>query len=105
MVRNHCSNLRGEAHVIVIGSHADILTKIKEDPWSREIIFASVIKENFPQFLFTAFIPMDSRYPENDEMKEPKKLIKKSSAILRSPETISLNYCSHLLHLPAGQVQ
>ena len=98
MVQNHCSNLRDKAHVIVIGSHADILTKNKEDPWNRERIFSLVI-EKFPQFVFKAFIPMDCRYPETNEMKEAKKVIQNSSAILRSPETISLNAHTFYIYL------
>ena len=98
LVQNQCSNLRDKAHVIVVGSHADILKAMKEDPWNKEFIFGPVLKK-FPKFEFIAFVPMDCRYPDTDQMKEAKKLIQKSSAILRSPETVSLNAHTFFIYL------
>ena len=98
LVQNQCTKLRDKAHVIVIGSHADILRKKQQDPWSKERMFAPVLSE-FLQFEFKAFIPMDCRYPDTDQMKEAKKLIQKSSAILRSPQTISLNAHTFYIYL------
>ena len=90
LVQNQCTNLRDKAHVIVVGSHADILKKKKKDPWRREGMFALILN-NFTSFEFISFIPMDCRCPNTAQMKEVKKIIQKSSAILRSPETVSLN--------------
>ena len=98
LVHNQCTKLRDKAHVIVVGSHADILREKNQDPWSKERIFAPILKK-FPNFVFIAFIPMDCRYPDTDQMKEAKKLIQKSSAILRSPETISLNAHTFYIYL------
>ena len=90
LVQNQCTIIEGRAHVIVVGSHADILKERKEDPWSKEKMLPPIFKK-FPKLKFIAFIPMDCRYPDTNQMKEAKKLIQKSSAILRSPETVSLN--------------
>ncbi len=90
LVQNQCTNLEDKAHVIVVGSHADQVKKIGEDPRAKEGIFAPIIKQ-FSKFEFTEFIPMDCRFADSDGMKKGRKLIQKSSAILRSPETISLN--------------
>ena len=98
LVQNQCTNLKDKAHVIVIGSHADILKERKEDPWNKEGVFAPILKK-FPKFEFIAFIPMDCRYADSDQMKEAKKLIQKSSAILRSPETVSLNAHTFYIYL------
>ena len=98
LVRNQCTNLRDSAHVIVVGSHADILKERKEDPWNKESMLAPAI-EMFPKLEFISFIPMDCRYADTDEMKEVKKLIQKSSAILRSPETVSLNAHTFYIYL------
>ena len=98
LVQNQCTKLRDKAHVIVVGSHVDILRGKNQDPWSKGRIFAPILKKFF-KFEFIAFIPMDCRYPDTDQMKQAKKLIQKSSAILRSPETISLNAHTFYIYL------
>ena len=98
LVQNQCTVLEGRAHVIVIGSHADILKENKEDPWNKEGMFSPVLKK-FPKLEFKAFVPMDCRYPDTDQMKQAKKLIQQSSAILRSPEIVSLNAHTFYIYL------
>ncbi|XP_064387585.1 uncharacterized protein LOC135335877 isoform X2 [Halichondria panicea] len=98
LVQNQCTNLKGKAHVIVVGSHADQVKEMEEDPRAKEEIFAPIIKQ-FPKFEFTEFIPMDCRFADSDDMKKAKEQIKKSSAILRSPETISLNAHTFYIYL------
>ena len=98
LVQNQCTVIEGRAHVIVVGSHADILKEKKEDLWSKEKILSPIFKK-FPKLEFIAFIPMDCRYPDTEQMKEAKKLIQKSSAILRSPETVSLNAHTFYIYL------
>ena len=44
LVQNQCTNLKSKAHVIVIGSHADQVKKMGEDPQAKEGIFAPIIK-------------------------------------------------------------
>ena len=84
--------------MIVIGSHADILKENKDDPWNKENMFSPIFKK-FPKLELIAFVPMDCRYPDTDQMKLAKKLIQQSSAILRSPETISLNAHTFYIYL------
>ena len=98
LVQNQCTNLRDKAHVIVVGSRADILKKRKEDPWSREGMFAPILR-NFSSLEFISFIPMDCRCPNTAQMREVRKIIQKSSAILRSPETVSLNAHTFYVYL------
>ncbi len=98
LVQNQCTNLKGKAHVIVVGSHADQVKEMGEDPKAKEDIFAPIIKQ-FPKFEFTGFIAMDCRFPDSDDMNIVKKRIQKSSAILRSPETISLNAHTFYIYL------
>ena len=98
LVQNQCTIIESRAHVIVVGSRADVLKEKKEDPWSKEKIFSPIFKK-FPKLEFIAFIPMDCRYPDTQQMKEAKKLIQKSSAILRSPETVSLNAHTFYIYL------
>ena len=90
LVQNQCTNLKDRAHVIVVGSNADILKEYGENAWSREFIFGPAFNQ-FPKVEFVAFIPMDCRYPDTVEMKQVKKLVQRSITILRSPETVSLN--------------
>ncbi len=98
LVQNQCTNLKGKAHVIVVGSHADQVKEMGEDPRAKEGIFAPIIKQ-FLKFEFTEFIPMDCRFADSDDMKKARKQIQKSSAILRSPETISLNAHTFYIYL------
>ncbi|XP_064387761.1 uncharacterized protein LOC135335956 [Halichondria panicea] len=69
-----------------------------EDPRAKESIFAPIIKQ-FSKLEFTGFIPMDCRFADSDDMKKTRKQIQKSSAILRSPETISLNAHTFYIYL------
>ena len=98
LVQNQCTNLKEKAHVIVIGSHADKLTERGENPRDKEPVFAPVIKK-FSKLEFIAFTPMDCRYADSDQMKKVKKQIQKSSALLRSSETIGLNAHTFLIYL------
>ena len=98
LVQNQCTNLSGKAHVIVVGSHADKVKESGENPRDKESIFAPIIKK-FSSLQFIAFTPMDCRYPDSDQMKEVKKQIQKSSAILRSPEMVSLNAHTFYIYL------
>ena len=98
LVQNQCTNLKGKAHVIVVGSHADQVKGLGQDPRAKEEIFAPIIKQ-FSKFEFKEFIPMDCRFVDSDDMKKAKEQIKKSSTILRSPETISLNAHTFYIYL------
>ena len=98
LVQNQCTNLKGKAHVIVVGSHADQVKEIGEYPRAKESIFGPIIKQ-FPKFEFTEFIPMDCRFADSDDMNIVRKQIQKSSAILRSPETITLNAHTFYIYL------
>ena len=98
LVQNQCTNLKGKAHVIVVGSHADQVKEKGEDPQAKESIFAPIIKQ-FPKFEFKEFIPMDCRFADSNDMTKARKQIQKSSAILRSPETISLNAHTFYIYL------
>ncbi|XP_064387597.1 uncharacterized protein LOC135335879 isoform X10 [Halichondria panicea] len=98
LVQNQCANLKGKAHVIVVGSHADQVKEKGEDPQAKESIFAPVIKQ-FQKFEFKEFISMDCRFADSNDMTKTRKQIQKSSAILRSPETISLNAHTFYIYL------
>ena len=98
LVHNQCTNLKDKAHVIVVGSHADTVKEMGEDPQAKESIFAPIIKR-FPKFEFKEFIPMDCRFADSSDMTKARKQIQKSSAILRSPETISLNAHTFYIYL------
>ena len=98
LVQNQCTNLKGKAHVIVVGSHADEVKEMGKDPQAKESIFAPIIKQ-FPKFEFKEFIPMDCRFADSNDITKARKQILKSSAVLRSPETISLNAHTFYIYL------
>ena len=96
LVHNQCSTLQQQAHIIVVGSHADVVKERGEDPKSKEGIFAPII-DKFSKFKYVAFIPMDCRLPDSPGMKETRHHIKNSSTLLHSPEAITLN--AHNLYI------
>ena len=98
LVHNQCSTLQQPAHVIVVGSHADILLEKGEDPKSKANIFAPII-EKFSNFKYVAFIPMDCRLSKSDGMDEFRNHLEKSSTILRSPEAIDFNAHTFYIYL------
>ena len=98
LIQNQCTNLTGKAPVIVVGSHADKVKESRENPRDKENLFAPII-EQFSKLEFVAFTPMDCRLPNTNQMKEVKKQIQQSSAILRSPETVSLNAHTFYIYL------
>ena len=98
LVQNQCTNLSDKAHVIVVGSHADVLIGRSEDPHAKESTLAPVFK-SFSKLEFVSYTAMDCRFADTSEIKLVKKLIQKSSAILRSPETVSLNAHTFYIYL------
>ena len=90
LIHHQCSALQEQAHVIVVGSHADVVKEKGEDPRSKEGIFSPII-EKFSKFKYLAFVPMDCRLPDSPGMKETRRHIENSSALLRSPVAITLN--------------
>ena len=98
LINTRCSALQEEAHVIVVGSHADVVKEKGEDPKSKEGIFSPII-EKFPKFKYLAFVPMDCRLPDSPGMKETRRHIENSSALLRSPVAITLNAHTFYIYL------
>ena len=98
LINTQCSALQEQAHVIVVGSHADVVKEKGEDPRSKEGIFSPII-EKFPKFKYLAFVPMDCRLPDSPGMKETRRHIEHSSALLRSPEAITLNAHTFYIYL------
>ena len=96
LVQNQCTSLSGKAHVIVIGSHADKVKENGENPLNKESIFAPIIRK-FSKLELIAFTPMDCRHPDTNQIKEIQ--IQKSSAIIRSPEAVSLNAHAFYIYL------
>ena len=98
LIHNQCSALQEQAHVIVVGSHADVLLEKGEDPRSREGIFAPII-EKFLKFKYVAFVPMDCRLPKSEGMDEVRNHLENSSALLRSPVAITFNAHTFYIYL------
>ena len=94
LIHSQCSTLQDQAHVIVVGSHADLV----EDPMSIEGIFEPIIKK-FSKFKYVAFVPINCRLPDSPGMTNIRRHIENSSALLRSPVAITLNAHSFYIYL------
>ena len=97
-IRNQCSKMEGQAHVIVVGSHADKLKEAKEDPSPKRRAIEQVVAK-FPEFKMVEFIPMDCRYPQSNDMKVLRRQLEKTCTALRSKLTVNLNSHSFLIYL------
>ena len=96
LIHNQCSTLQDQAHVIVVGSHADLV----KDPMSIEGIFEPIIKK-FSKFKYVAFVPINCRMPDSPGMTDIRHHIENSSALLRSPVAITPNahsFYKYLVH-------
>ena len=97
LIQNQSTHLTSEPHVIIVGSHADKVKEIGGNPQEKESIFAPI--RNISKLNFTSYIPMDCRFPDSDQMKQVKKQIQRSTATLRSHETLSLNAHTFCIYL------
>ena len=97
IIANQCTNMEGKAPLIVVGSHADMLSDESILQAKNEIIMQAVGK--FSMFELVEIIPMDCRYSNSNGMKALRQCVASTCDNLRSKLSVSLNCHMSLVYL------
>lgn len=105
-LRNPCTFVRSKPHIIIVGSHADLLrsrgeSNLKKKCKTVDSIFASQIDFDIE---YVGIIAMDCQLIESNNMLELRRQLKKSCDAVRIQETISFNaHCFQVFLLSSYQ--
>ena len=97
IIANQCTNMEGKAPLIVVGSHADMLSNESTIQAKKEIIMQAVRK--FSLFELVEIIPMDCRYSNSNGMTALRQCVASTCDNLRSNLSVSLNCHMSLVYL------
>ena len=95
-IENTCSSVKGSSHVIIVGSHADLVTASQELKEKSSLV-ESIAESRVKQLTYGGFVSMDCRLSKTKEARHFRSLLSTSQqAILSSQSSMSL-YC-HVLY-------
>ena len=95
-IENACSSAQGSSHVIIVGSHAD-LVKSSQELKEKSSLVESIAESRVTQMTYGGFVNMDCRLSKSKEARDFRSLLSTSQqAILSSQPSMSL-YC-HVLY-------
>ena len=95
-IENACSSAQGSSHVIIVGSHAD-LVKSSQELNEKSLLVESIAGSRAKQLTYGGFESMDCRQSNSKEARHFRSLLSTSQqAILSSQPSMSL-YC-HVLY-------
>ena len=95
-IENACSSAQGSSHVIIVGSHADLIESSRELKEKSSLV-ESIAKSRVKQLTYGGFVSMDCRESKTKELRCFCSLLSTSQqAILSSQPSMSL-YC-HVLY-------
>ena len=95
-IENACSSAQGSSHVIIVGSHAD-LVKSSQELKEKSSLAESIAESRAKQLTYGGFVSMDCRESKTKEARHFRSLLSPSQqAILSSQPSMSL-YC-HVLY-------
>ena len=101
-VENQCSVVNCTSHVIVIGSHADIVLSSGVDSQRKAMEISEAIKKMFESSIvkYVDIYPMDCQYPKSPGMTKLRNSLIVICNSVRIPETIPFNaHCFHVFLL------
>ena len=101
-IDNQCSTVNCKSHVIVIGSHADIVLSGGDDPQQKAMEISESIKKIFQSSIveYVALCPLDCQYPKSSGMTKLRHCLKDICNAVRIPEVIPFNaHCFHVFLL------
>ena len=94
-IENACSSAQGSSHVIIVGSHADLITSSQE--LKKSLLVEGIAKSRVKQLTYGGFLSMDCRLSKTKQARHFRSLLSTSQqAILSSQPSMSL-YC-HVLY-------
>ena len=95
-IGNACSSVQGSSHVIIVGSHAD-LVKSSQELKKKNSLVESIAENRVKQLTYKGFVSMDCRLSKTKEARHFCSLLSTSQqTILSSQPSMSL-YC-HVLY-------
>ena len=100
-IENQCTCVQGKPHVIIVGSHLDVLNQKGElDLSSKEKAIAQCASYHQSSIEFVGFVPMDCQYSGSNAMTRLQKCLKGSCDSVRVVDSISFNaHCFSVLLL------
>ena len=99
-LENQCTSVSSKPHLIVIGSHPDILKPRGEDPKHKASLITSLLTA--PQcssLAFMGFVAMDCQYADSAGMRELHRVLKTSCDDLQQQRSINFNAHCFLVYL------
>ena len=95
-IENACSSAQGSSHVIIVGSHADMV-KSSQELKEKSTLVVSIAESRAKQLTYGGLVSMDCRESKTKEARHFRSLLSTSQkAILSSQPSMSL-YC-HVLY-------
>ena len=94
-LENQCTSADSKPHVVIVGSHVDVLEARGDDPSSKAGIIESLRSNHFKNLKFAGFVAINCQFPESAGMTELRTCLKNSCDQLRRQETI--NFSAHCL--------
>ena len=95
-IENACSSAQGSSHIIIVGSHADLI-KSSQELKEKSSLVESIAESRANQLTYGGFVGMDCRLSKTKEARYFRSLLSTSQqAILSSQPSMSL-YC-HMLY-------
>ena len=99
-LENQCTLVSCKPHLIIVGSHADILKSKGVSPQEKVNTLVSLLDSNYCINLeFIGFIPMDCQLHESTGMNDLRPLLVRSCSQLRIQEPITFNAHCFLVYL------
>ena len=97
IITNQCTKMEGQAPLIVVGSHVDLVKeKTKVDKIKNTITLAV---KKFTSFNLVDTVAMDCRYSNSEGMKLLRRLVEASCKSIRTKLSVSLNSHMFLIYL------
>ena len=97
IITNHCTKMEGQAPLIVVGSHVDVVKEKTRTDRIKNMISGSVQK--FTSFNLIDTVPMDCRYSNSDGIKLLRRLVEACCNSIRNKLSVSLNSHMFLIYL------
>ena len=94
-LENQCTSADSKPHVIVVGSHLDVLEARGEDLKEKASVVDSLRSNHFKNLEYAGFVAINCQYPESTGMTDLRLCLKNSCDQLRRQETI--NFSAHCL--------
>ena len=98
-ISSHQSTSTSIPHVIIIGSHADLVST-REDRSRRAAIIEEITRSTpFKDLHFAGYIAIDCRYAESTAMTELRRCLSQSVSVLRNKSNLQLRSHCYLLYV------